>query len=200
MNNQNTIRKISQKTNLLTASVAEIVRETARRFARRALKETPPLIGAATRAQHTQFLKSRIIGMRLPRGKLTRRMMRTMHMSKKEARAYFRVAKARQGEMIGGWTRGANAVGIPVPSWINRHGGKHGRVSMQISGRGALPGDRAGLHRALFREAFVEFEFTDSWENSRRTNMRNIAHNIKMAVFRGMRGEIERGLRRAVRG
>lgn len=145
MNMQNTIRKITQKTNLLTASSGEIIREAARRFARRALKETPPLVGSATRAQHTQFLKSRIIGMRLPRGKLTRHMMRTAHMSKRDARAYFRVAKSRQGEMIGGWTKGAQAVGISVPSWIRRHGGKHGSVSVSVSGA----------------NAFVKFTFTD---------------------------------------
>lgn len=182
MNNQNTIRKITRKTNLLTASIEALVRESARRFARFALKETPPLIAGGSRSDHTRFLKARILGMRLPRGKLSRARMRDLHMSKKQARSYFRVAQKRQGEMIGGWARAAQALGIRVPGWIARHGGKHGAVAMNFKGV----------------DKRVVFTFTDGG-NSRRTNMRALAGRIQSRVFRGMRGEIERTLRRAVK-
>lgn len=182
MNNQNTIRKITRKANLLSAGANELAHEAARRFARLALKKSPPLT-ALTRAKHTEFLKKRILEMRLPRGKLSRRKMAESRMSKKTARKYFRIAKARQGELIGAWTKAAQIVGIPVPGWISRHGGKHGSA-------------RAKIKKDTGTQ--IAFTFKDS-ENNARTNMRSLSANFQNSVYAGMKAEIQRVLKRKLK-
>lgn len=110
-------------------SCGEIVRDTAARLARILRKNTPPLIGGRTRKQHTDFLKTRILEMRMPRGRLTKRK-RSRPMHEATARRFFKVAKARQGEMISGWNALAQAGGVKLPQWITRHGKKHGDATL----------------------------------------------------------------------
>lgn len=114
---------------------ASIVADAAKRLGRIVLKETPPLGRFKKRKNHTDWLKKRILGMRLPRGKLTRSMMRDGHMTVKQSAAYFREAQRRQGEMLSGWNALAAFAGLRPAQWIARHGKKHGRV--RVSGAGA---------------------------------------------------------------
>ena len=148
---------------------AAIVVDAAKRFGRLALKGTPPLVGGKKRKDHTDFLKRRIIGMRLPRGKMTRAMIRDRHMSKVEARAYLRVALARQGEMLAGWNALASYSGLRPAQWIARHGKKHGRI--RVSGAG------------IGTSARVEF---DDGATNRRFNMQRFVAQIAERVERGL--------------
>lgn len=115
-------------------AIPEILRDAAKRFAKAVAAQTPPLIRGVSRKQHTQTLRERILERRLPRGKIPKARLAQAHMSAAEARAYFRVAQRRQGEMIGGWNALAAYSGAKLPNWISRHGKKHGRVRLSSAG------------------------------------------------------------------
>lgn len=116
-------------------SCDEIVRDTAARLARRLLRATPPLARGNKRKDHTNFLRQRILEMRMPRGRLTtRKLSRPMHEA--TARRFFAVAKARQGEMIAGWNALAKLGNIKPATWISRHGNNHGTAAAKTSSTG----------------------------------------------------------------
>lgn len=167
---------------LAKKTAAEVVRDVAKRFSKQIVKQTPPLFGGKKRADHTAFLKHRILEMRLPRGKLTRAMMRTRHMSKAQARAYYRVAMARQGELISGWNAVARASGIKTPAWISRHGEKHGTSRERVSATGAQ----------------ITASFSDNSKNGR-TDIRRIAERAVKRVESGLRASAEHILRKRLK-
>lgn len=110
-------------------AATDIVHDAAARLSRILRKNTPPLIGGRTRKQHTDFLKARILEQRMPRGRLTKRK-RSRPMRAATAARFFKVAKARQGEMISGWNALARAGGAKLPQWLARHGEKHGAATL----------------------------------------------------------------------
>lgn len=117
--------------------LADAVADATKRFVRIVLRTTPPLAGGGKRKEHTDFLRRRILGMRLPRGKLTRGMRQTRHMSKAEARAYFRRAQEMQGALLSGWNAAARVAGLRPAQWIARHGEKYGSAESRLSPSGA---------------------------------------------------------------
>lgn len=165
-----------------TRSAAEVLRDAVKRFSRIVLRGTPPLIGGKKRKDHTEFLQRRIIGMRLPRGN-ARRLRPEDHMSKREARAYFRVAKARQGELLSGWNAAAQFSGLSVPGWIARHGTRHGALLYSES----PSGERASV------------TFVDDSKN-RRTNIDHLARRAVKRLEYGLQKQAEMMLRKMARG
>lgn len=117
-------------------SASDTNREIGLRLVKLVLKGTPPLADGKKRKDHTQYLKRRILESRLPRGYIPYSERRAAHMSKKQARAYYRTAVARQGEMISGWNALAEYAKIRPPAWIARHGKKHGSTRCSADGSG----------------------------------------------------------------
>lgn len=170
---------------LMKKSCTDVRKECVKRFVRQMLKNTPPLTGGGKRKAHTDFLKKRILEMRLPRGRLTK-ALRERRMTKTEARAYYRAAVAMQGGLISGWNAAAAFSGVKTAAWISRHGEKYGTA------KDTVRADGGGETRITFRDAS---------QNSRRTDMRRLAERAAERVVRGLRGNAEAILKkRAFRG
>lgn len=170
---------------LMKKSCTDVRKECVKRFVRQMLKNTPPLTGGGKRKAHTDFLKKRILEMRLPRGRLTK-ALRERRMTKTEARAYYRSAVAMQGGLISGWNAAAAFSGVKTAAWISRHGEKYGTA------KDTVRADGGGETRITFRDAS---------QNSRRTDMRRLAERAAERVVRGLRGNAEAILKkRAFRG
>lgn len=168
---------------LMKKSCTDVRKECVKRFVRQMLKNTPPLTGGGKRKAHTDFLKKRILEMRLPRGRLTN-ALRERHMSKRDARAYYRAAAAMQGGLISGWNAAAAFSGVKTAAWISRHGEKYGTA------KDTVRADGGGETRITFRDAS---------QNSSRTNLRRLAEAAAERVVRGFRGNAEALLKRALK-
>ncbi|MBP3301790.1 MAG: hypothetical protein J6L64_01470 [Opitutales bacterium] len=183
INTSNLEKTLSAYAGLTKKASTEVVREVAKRFARIVLKMTPPFAGGGKRKTHTDFLKKRIKEMRLPRGRLSKKMIATRKMSKKEATAYYRVAVARQGELLSGWNAVARAAGLKTPAWIARHGEKHGAARERITNTGSQ----------------MLVSFSDASQMRRRNDMRRIAASAVKRTESGLRGSVEHILRKKTR-
>lgn len=176
-------RALSAYAVLAKKSAADVRRECVKRFTRQMLKITPPLTGGGKRKDHTEFLRRRILEMRLPRGRLTN-ALRERHMSKRDARAYYRRALAAQGALLSGWNAAAAFSGVKAAAWISRHGERYGTAKDEHSSAGG------GKTRITFRDAS---------QNSSRTNLRRLAEAAAERVVRGFRGNAEALLKRALK-
>lgn len=161
--------------------VKDVNVEVGKRFAKRVLKGTPPLAQGWKRKDHTAFLRGRILDSRLPRGRITRAISRDGRMSKKQARAYYRVASARQGEMAAGWNALGRYAAVRPPAWIARHGLKHGSVRVM---------DESGGSQT------VEVRFVDCDSKSRRFDVAKFGADALRGVFSGMRKAAEAIMKR----
>lgn len=128
---QNMVDAITLAATVCKKTVKETVADAAKRFTRIALKSTPPLLtrnGLQKRKDHTDYLKTRILKNRLPRGYIPRRGAdrAKLYMSKTAARQYYRNALAWQGQMIAGWNALAGETNLKPATWIRRHGKIHG--------------------------------------------------------------------------
>lgn len=168
---------------LMKKSCSEVRKECVKRFVRQMLKNTPPLTGGGKRKDHTEFLRRRILEMRLPRGRLTK-ALRARHMTKTEARAYYRKAVAMQGALISGWNAAAAFSGVKTAAWISRHGEKYGTA------RDRTRADGGGE---------TQITFLDDSGSSGRTNLRRLAEAAAERVVRGFRGNAEALLKRALK-
>ena len=109
---------------------------------------------AAAKREHTEYLREHILKKRLRRwgsfsrpGRLTSAQWQSLHLSRKESKKYFAVAKRRQGELAAGWNAAAQATKAKVPSFVKKHGLVHGTYAKRVFPDSVISEIRWGHHK-----------------------------------------------------